>query len=153
MVFAPTGKTQDGLGNGHATAQPGFLTNWRPLEHWQVIVEGEVSCWVPIDASSYGGQMMVYGVGVSYGEKPPDQFWAAPVAECTGWTVLRGKEQVVYSPQTSFSAHAGSDTIINGNLGVRAGFGQMGDVFVGYSRPFTGDVWWKEMWRVELRWR
>jgi hypothetical protein len=151
MVFAPTGKTQDGLGNGHITAQPGVLSNWRPLEHWPVIVEGQAGLWLPIDGSSFGGQMAFYGVGFSYGEKPCDQFWITPVVEFTGWTVLRGQEQVVYSPTNFFTAHAGSDSIVNGNLGVRAGFGERADVYVGYSRPFTGDVWWKELWRVELR--
>jgi len=65
----------------------------------------------------------------------------------------RGREQIVFSPTNAVNATAVNDTIVNGNIGLRAGFGALGDVYAGYSRPLTGDVWYKNMWRIELRWR
>ena len=89
------------------------------------------------------------GVGVSYGEHDKCGLWLTPVVEFVGWTVLGGKEQVSASP-TSIKSAAG-DTIVNGKFGVRAGLGESADIYVGYGRALTGDVWYKDLYRVELR--
>ena len=76
--------------------------------------------------------------------------------EFIGWTCLEGGEFAL--PQGVVHNTAG-ETIVNGKIGVRIGFGQASqpgllsnsDHYVGYSRALTGDVWYKDLWRVEYR--
>ena len=54
---------------------------------------------------------------------------------------------------------ARGDTIVNAKLGVRAGFGDRcdtgwlsrSDLYVGYGRALTGEVWYKDIVRAEFR--
>jgi hypothetical protein len=145
----PTGRSPLGLGPGHPSLQADILTNWRPYD--QFIVEGTFGLWVPINDSIYGGEMLLYGISLSYGEHPPDKFWWAPVLEFDATTSIRGQEQVVFSRTSFLTKPSEGDTIVNCDLGVRAGFGCLGDVYVGYSRALTGEVWHKDLLRVEMR--
>jgi hypothetical protein len=75
------------------------------------------------------------------------------VAEFLGWNVLDGQE-LVHPP--GVAVDAAGDTIINGKLGVRFGFGARNggprpDLYVGYGRALTGEVWYKDIIRLELR--
>jgi hypothetical protein len=149
IVTAPTGRAPLGLGTGHPNLQANILTNWRPYD--QFIVEGSFGVWVGIDDSIYGGEMLIYGISLSYGDHPPDKFWWAPVLELDATTSIRGQEQVVYSPTSVLIKPSEGDTIVNCDLGVRAGYGCIGDVYVGYSRALTGEVWYKNLLRVEMR--
>jgi hypothetical protein len=151
QASAPTGKAPKGLGPGHPSLQANVLTNWQPID--RLIVEGSYGLWMPVDDTRYGSEILLFGLAVSYGDRPPDAFWWAPVLEFTGWNIIRGREQVVYSPTNFFIQSAGRTVIANGNIGVRAGFGCVGDIYVGYSRALTGEVWYKDLWRIELRWR
>ena len=36
--------------------------------------------------------------------------------------------------------------------GVRVGLGERVGVYGGYGRALTGDTWYKDIWRLELRW-
>jgi len=62
------------------------------------------------------------------------------------WSVLGGKE----SAGTTIISAAG-DTIVNFKVGVRFGLGDRADIYTGYGRPLTGDVWYKDIFRVEFR--
>lgn len=149
-VYFPTGDASKGLGTGHAGAEPGLLFLYQDSPKWRV--EGEVQALVPINDQRYGGEVICYGAAFSYGERDPDGLWLTPVVEGQGWSVVRGRETVFLTSKTSRIITARGDAIVNGNLGVRAGWGYLGDVYVGYSRPLTGDVLYKDMFRVELRW-
>jgi hypothetical protein len=151
LASIPTGTPQQGLGTGYASIEPDLLFNWRATDEF--IVEGMVGVWLPIDDSTYGSEIMRYGLGFSYVEQPFDDFWIAPVIEGTGWTAIRGHQQIVFSPTKAVKTSTVANTIVNVDLGVRAGLGDFADVYAGYSRPFTGDVWYKDLWRIELRWR
>ena len=56
---------------------------------------------------------------------------------------------------------AAGDTIVNAKIGVRLGFGPLvgpanlsrSDLYIGYGRALTGDVWYKDILRVEYAWR
>jgi hypothetical protein len=151
VTTAPTGQRSTGLGTGHTSLSAAILTNWQPLH--KLILEGSFTVWMPLDDSRYGGEMLMYAIAVSYGDHPPGEFWVAPVFELTGWTAIRGLEQVTYSITDYSLKPAEGDTIVNSNLGVRVGFGLVGDVYAGYSRSLTGERWYKDLWRVEVRWR
>jgi hypothetical protein len=150
VATMPTGTPQEGLGIGNATLEPDLLFNWRPIE--EIIVESMVGVWLPIDDTNFGSEIMRYGLGVSYADFHFDDLWVAPVVEATGWTTIRGHEQAVFSRRKTVKLSTVGDTIVNGDLGVRAGWGHTADIYVGYSRAFTGDVWYKELWRIEMRW-
>ena len=107
--------------------------------------------WVPVGGTAFAGNIVRYGVGASYRFPCTDSLWVAPVAEVVGWTVLDGKEGA--SPVAGVVAvqDASGDTIINAKLGLRTGVGERGSLYVGYGRPLTGEVWYKNTLRVELR--
>ena len=79
----------------------------------------------------------------------------APVIECVGWTVLNGKE----STENGTILDASGDTIVNAKVGVRFGFGEIRepgalspvDFYIGYGRALTGEVWYKDIIRLEMR--
>ena len=149
-TYFPTGDASKGLGTGHASAEPGLLFLYQGSPKWRV--ESEVMVLVPINDEKYGSEVIRYGSAFSYGERNPDGLWVTPVVGGQGWSVVRGRETVFVNPKQSFIRTARGDAIVNGNVGVRAGWGYLGDVYVGYSRALTGDVWYKDMFRVELRW-
>jgi hypothetical protein len=148
-TYIPTGDAARGLGNNHVSLEPALLLNHRLAELW--LVEGELRYWVPIGGTDFAGDLVRYGVGVSYGARRPDDFWVTPVVEFVGWTLLGGKESRVVSPTSSGVKDAAGDTIFNAKIGVRLGWGDRGDVYAGYGRALTGDTWYKDTWRVEFR--
>lgn len=149
-VFAPTAAAHDGLGTAHASIQPGALLNWRPYDLF--LVEGELHLWVPLAAPDFGGDVLRYGVGISYGDRPEGRFWLAPVVECVGWSVLDGRENILTNRNRFQVVQSKGDTIVNLQLGLRAGYGRQGDLYLGYGRALTGEAWYRELLRLELRW-
>ena len=149
-AYIPTGEAGDGLGTGHVTLEPGLLFLWEQSPKWRV--EGEVHTWVPIDDERYGSEIIRYGLATSYGERTPDGLWFTPIVEAQGWYVIRGRETVAPITRNSRVVSSRDDTIVNGSIGLRTGWGTLGDVYVGYSRALTGEVWYKDLFRVELRW-
>jgi hypothetical protein len=150
-TYFPTGDSHRGLGTDHFTLEPAFLANYRYTD-W-LTVESELRYWAPLDGTDFAGDIVRYGVGLTFGKRCPNGFWATPVTELVGWTVLGGKETVVLSPTLAPVESARGDTIINGKVGLRFGYGDRADIYTGYGRALTGDVWYKNTFRVELRWR
>jgi hypothetical protein len=147
-TYAPTGDGDRGLGTEHVSLEPALLVYQRLSD--RLIVEGELRYWVPIDGTDFAGDIIRYGIGFSYGERSRCDLWLTPVAEVVGWTVLDGKASG-RGPGGPFVENAEGDTIVNVKLGVRLGFGDLADVYTGYGRALTGDTWYKEIYRVELR--
>jgi hypothetical protein len=146
-TYIPTGDVHDGLSTGHASIEPGLLY-YRQLSP-KLRLEGEFLYWIPIGGTDFAGDLFQYGVGLSYGPRRQCGWWACPVVEFVGWTVLSGKEQATANPASIISA-AGDD-ILNVKAGLRLGYGERSSVYVGYGRALTGDVWYKDMIRAELR--
>ena len=64
------------------------------------------------------------------------------------------------APSTPMSlVNSAGKTIVNAKMGVRVGFGDLletgwfssSDLYVGYGRALTGDVWYRDILRVEYR--
>ena len=145
-TYIPTGDASLGLGTRHVSLEPALLFNYQPRD-W-LLVEGECRYWQPIGGTDFAGDILRYGVGLALGRRPPDSFWATPVTEFVGWTVLSGKE----SAGTAILSARG-DTIVNVKVGLRFGFGEMTDFYVGYGRALTSTDWYKDIVRVEFRMR
>jgi hypothetical protein len=68
-----------------------------------------------------------------------------------GWTVLNGKTTVVPPDGAAFVEDAAGQTIVNIKFGLRMRFGDRVDLYTGYGHPLTGNRWYENTVRVELR--
>jgi hypothetical protein len=148
-TYAPTGDADRGLGTNHVSLEPALLLLRRLGEAWAL--EGEFRVWVPVGGTDFAGNILRAGVGLSYTIPCGDSWRLAPVLEFVGWTVLDGKETAAPTPFVSAVQSAAGDTIVNVKGGLRVGLGDAGSLYLGYGRPLTGEVWYENTWRVELR--
>jgi hypothetical protein len=144
-TYIPTGAASQGLGTRHVSLEPALLV-FLPLGE-RLTFEGELRYWIPIGGTDFAGDVIRYGVGLSYTVVQSCTWRVAPVAEFVGWTVLGGKE----SAPPGLEQDAAGDTIVNVKLGVRARFQDVGDVYAGYGRVLTGDRWYENILRLEFR--
>jgi hypothetical protein len=101
--------------------------------------------------SDFAGQVLRYGVGLSFLAYESCRFQFAPITEVVGWTVLNGKE---FTPDgAGVVKDAAGDTIVNAKFGTRVLFGDHSDLYLGYGRALTGTVWYKDIIRAEFRYR
>ncbi|MBM3996456.1 MAG: transporter [Planctomycetes bacterium] len=147
-VYQPSARTET-LGTGHWSIEPGLLAAYRFNEN--VHLEGEFRYWIPLTRDDFAGNILRYGLGLSYGQRNPYGLWYAPVVEGVGWTVLSGKTVVASSPDSFVIQEARNQTIFNASLGLRFGYGRNTDMYIGYGRAFTGHTWGRDMVRVEFR--
>jgi hypothetical protein len=148
-TYAPTGDAQKGLGTRHASIEPGFLFYQRLADIMNV--EGELRYWIPAGGTNFAGDVIRYGLGFCFGPQPSDGLWVNPVVEFVGWTVIFGDQSVFYPPQTVLVESADGNTIVNAKVGMRFGYGNRADIYFGYGRALTGDVWYKDIYRMEFR--
>jgi len=155
-IYIPTGDSSVGLGNNHVSLEPGLLYANSLTE--KLVFFAQLEDWIPIGGTDFEGNIINYGLGVSYTVLDNGRFRVSPVLEFLGWTVLGGKE---FTFPTAAIVSAAGDTIVNGKFGVRFGFGsdwnnnllKNSDLYIGYGRALTGDVWYKDIIRVEYELR
>jgi hypothetical protein len=145
-VIAPSGQSDRGLGNNHTTIEPAILA-YRRLSD-RLVLEAELRDWIPAGGTNYAGNVLRYGIGLGYDVVNDDDLRITPVAELVGWTVLSGRYSTLEAMPTR---DASGDTIVNAKLGVRASLNQCNSLYVGYGRALTGEVWYKDIIRVEYR--
>jgi hypothetical protein len=148
-TYIPTGEARRGLGNDHVSLEPAFLL-YKSLAD-RLGLEGEFRTWVPIDGTSFAGELLRYGLGLHYDVWKTDNSTVSPVAEFVGWTVLSGKESAVTPSGALLIKDAAGDTIVNVKLGLRWKVNELGDFYAGYGRSLTGDRWYANTWRMEFR--
>jgi hypothetical protein len=148
-AYAPTGEADRGLGTRHVSLEPGLLV-FVPLFD-QARMEGELRYWVPIGGTDFAGDVIRYGVGVNCDVFSNCTLRVTPVAELVGWTVLAGKEASVAPSGGAVVQSAAGDTIVNAKLGVRVGLYDRVDFYGGWGRPLTGDRWYENIFRLEMR--
>jgi hypothetical protein len=156
QVTVPTGDTFRGLGNGVTWLEPGILYQEQLTDRWQLF--GQFKDIIPLTRpSDFTGNILNYGLGSSYMIARGCWGYVAPVGEVVGWTVLSGRQ---LDPDLGAAVSAAGDTIVNGKIGVRIGFGSVrpgaayptrSDLYIGYGRALTGEVWYKNMFRIEYR--
>jgi hypothetical protein len=151
-IFAPTGRTEAGLGNGHATLEPALLL-WQSLgDGWAL--ESEIRDWIPLGGTNYAGNVLRYGLGLSYEMYRNDYGSITPVAEIIGWSVLRGKESRFVNLLPTFQETFESrGTIFEAAFGVRGQITGNCDWYLGYARTLsTAKAWFDDNLRLEVRW-
>lgn len=147
-TYVPTGDGRLGLGTRHVSLEPAVLV-WKPLTE-DLLLEGEFRVWLPVEGTSFSGQVLRYGLGLSYNLGDED-LWVAPVAEVVGWTVLGGKVSDVQPLGSAVVLSANGDTIVNVKLGLRVGMTPRSGFYAGYGRVLSGDRWYQDTFRVEFR--
>lgn len=145
-VYTASGDGSKGLGTNHVSVEPGMLLYQGIGDRARV--EGEVRYWIPIGGSDFEGQVVRYGIGTSYDVVKTCKWSLAPVLEVVGWTVLNGKES---DATTGGVYEAGGDTIVNAKAGLRWSTKHF-SLYGGYGRALTGEVWYKEIYRLEAKW-
>ncbi len=168
VTCTPTADGLRGLGTHNWNIEPAFLYFRRLSE--RLTLEAELHDFIPVVAyDDFAGNVLRYGVGVGYTAYERPMVRVTPVVEMVGWSVLSGKEDTGSGPVS-----AAGDTIVNAKFGVRIRFGETpppdgdeetdggvgglnrmprSDVYIGYGRALTGDVWYKNILRVEYRLR
>jgi hypothetical protein len=146
-VTQPTASSST-LGTGHWSLEPGLLAAYQISSSW--LLEGQFTYWTPLGGSDFSGDLLHYGVGLSYGTRKPG-FWFAPVVEGVGWSILSGKSMLATSDDSYIIQNTRGETIVNAYLGLRFGFGQSLDFYLGYGRSLTGDFWNRDTYRFEVR--
>jgi hypothetical protein len=159
-TYTPSGEPTKGLGTNNWWLEPALLGE-RQLGK-RVALLGELRDSIPIDRTDdFAGNVIRYGVGVSFLAYCGERVRVSPIIETVGWTVLSGKEFSLDLPGDGIKSAAG-DTIVNLKLGARFNFGDTSngggflshsDLYVGYGRALTGTVWYKDIVRVEYRLR
>jgi hypothetical protein len=153
-TYIPTGADHRGLGTDHVSLEPALLY-WQEVSK-QLYMEAELRDWIPVGGTDFAGNVIRYGVGLSYfvlgepqlpGQHVESAWSVAPTLEFVGWTVLSGKES---APDIGVKDAAG-DTIVNAKMGFRLGYGDNHSLAVSYGRALTGTVWYKDIIRVEYR--
>jgi len=154
-AIAPTGSASEGLGTKNWWVEPGIL--WLRQVGPKLQLFGEVRDQIPVaKQSDFTGNVLRYGVGSAFTVYQGDRLSVTPVAEAVGWTVLSGRE----SDFLGNVSGARGDTIVNAKFGIRFGFGggcgcgsapTGSDLYIGYGRALTGEVWYKDLVRIEYR--
>src|SRR5262249_8243076 len=145
-VFIPTGDASHGLGTNHVSLEPALLLYQQLTD--RLWLSAEFRDWIPMGGTDFEGNVLRYGVGLSYDVYRAGNLRVAPVGEFVGWTVLGGKE---FDALQNRIFDAAGDTIFNLKIGSRVWGRANNDGYVGYGRALTGDVWYKNIFRVEYR--
>jgi hypothetical protein len=148
-TYIPTGNVKEGLGTGHVSLEPALLTNYRLSDFFAL--ESELRYWIPVGGTDFAGDVVRYGVGLSFAPREHDDFWVSPVVEVVGWTVLGGKLANVSSPTVFNIENASGTTIVNVKVGLRFNYAEFGDVYIGYGHAVTDTAWYRDTFRLELR--
>ncbi len=165
-TYVPTGDADRGLGTGHPSVEPGLLVFQRLTD--RLYFSGEFLDWIPIRGSNYAGNILTYGMGLTYNIVLTDTFRVAPVNEFVGWTILSGKKSNPGDPASAAGMAAGAgtasavgDTIVNYKIGLRFGLGDYSragggsglndrhSIYIGYGTNLTGDHWYRDIFRLE----
>jgi hypothetical protein len=148
-TWIPTGDGDRGLGTNHVSLEPGILLYTSLTD--RLSLEGEFRTWIPIGGTDFAGEILRYGLGLHYDVVRSCDVRVTPVAEVVGWTVLDGRAGARGPTGVPFVEDASGDTIVNAKLGLRFGLQDLGDIYAGYGRALTGDRWYENTFRIELR--
>ncbi len=148
-VFAPSGDFHRGLGNSHVSLEPALLI-YKPLEAgW--VAEAELRDWIPVGGGEFAGNIISYGIGLHYDQWYWGKWNVVPISEFIGWTALGGQVTAVDSSGVAAISEAAGNSIFNIKAGMRMKYSSNWDVYMGYGTPVTGDAWYRDTFRVELR--
>jgi hypothetical protein len=148
-TYIPSGDADRGLGTNHVSLEPALLY-YQALNE-RTGIEAELRYWVPVGGTDFAGQVIRYGAGVHYDVVRECGWRLGPVVEVVGWTMLDGKESALQPSGQVEVRDAAGQTVVNTKVGLRLGLGDRVDVYAGWGRPVTGDRWYENTYRFEMR--
>jgi hypothetical protein len=151
-AYAPSGNARKGLGTDHWSIEPGLLYYGRLSE--RAALAGELRYFRPINGSSgvegfsgdFAGDVIRYGVGLSYDLDSALAVKVSPIIELVGWRVLNG----LMSDENGNTQSARAD-IVNLKLGARFRFSNQDSVYFGVGHALTNQAWYEDIARIEYR--
>jgi Putative MetA-pathway of phenol degradation len=149
-TYLPTGAGSRGLGTHHVSLEPavlGFVWLTEDLG-----VAAELRYWHPLGGTDFAGDVVRYGLGVRYDVWRSADWRLAPTVEVVGWSVLNGQESRLTPDGRVVVLDSGGTNVVNLKVGARLDLGDQAGLFVGYGRALTGERWYRDVVRVELRW-
>jgi hypothetical protein len=146
-VSLPTGDSDRGLGTHNTNIEPGLLL-FAPVDD-RLALLGELRYWIPVDGTDFAGPVLRYGIGTQYTLYESASTKIVPIVELVGWTAFDGL--TITPPPTSLTEDADGDTIVNLKAGARIGLGENMDLYGGYGHSLTGDRWYRDVIRFEIR--
>lgn len=151
-LYVPTADASRGLGTDHYSLEPGFLF-YQSLAP-RLTGFAELKDWIAMGGSDgFAGNVLRYGLGTSYLVMQDGQHRnVSAVTEFVGWTVLHGGSAITTPGPVTRFVDATGDTIVNAKVGLRTRLSENYDLYAGYGRAITGDTWYSDMLRLELRW-
>lgn len=149
-TFAPTGSSTKGLGTGHVALEPALL-GYRQLD-CRLGLAGELRCWIPIGGGDFQGVVLRYGLGLRYDLWSYGRVRIAPTLEAIGWTVLSGDQSQLAPDGSVLQQSAAGVSVVNLKAGARVDIGERFGAYMGYGRAITGEQWYANVLRVEVRW-
>ena len=75
----PNRRPQHGLSRHFFAVEPSLLAE-APCSDW-VVLNGQVSYFLPLDGTDFAGEFVRYGVGLTFGNHKDKKWWITPVAE------------------------------------------------------------------------
>jgi hypothetical protein len=149
-TYVPTGDAGRGLGTRHVSLEPGLLGFGKLTD--RLGLAGELRYWIPVGGTDFAGSVLRYGLGTRYDlwERAPVRF--APTVEFIGWTVLAGQQSRLAPVGTSVPQSAAGVTVVNVKVGARVDVGDRLGFYAGYGRAMTGEEWYADIFRIEMRW-
>jgi hypothetical protein len=148
-TYAPSGDPHTGLGNGHVSLEPALLC-FIPLGD-RAALDGELRYWLPLGETGFASQVVRYGIGLECRIWDGDSFRVTTVLETVGWTFFGGKDAFALPDGVAAVNSATWQTIVNIKPGLRIGVGAHFDVYGGYAVPVTGDKFYEQGVRFEVR--
>jgi hypothetical protein len=146
----PTGDNSRGLGTGHVSLEPGLLGFWKLTD--RLGIASEFRYWIPVGGTDFAGGVLRYGLGFRYTVWNSERVAVTPTAEFIGWTVLGGKQSRVEPNDSIVVQSAAGATIVNAKVGARVDFGERLGTYIGLGHALTGETWYQNELRVEVRW-
>jgi hypothetical protein len=149
-TYVPTGDTGRGLGTGHVSLEPGLL-GFRKLTD-RLGLAGELRYWIPVGGTDFAGSVLRYGVGTRYDLWERGSIRVSPTLEFIGWTALAGQQSQLAPDGSVVPQSAAGVTVVNVKVGARVDVSDRLGFYAGYGRAVTGEQWYSDVLRIEMRW-
>jgi hypothetical protein len=149
-TYLPTGAASRGLGTHHVSVEPGILGFVWLTE--QLGLASEVRYWQPVGGTDFAGSVLRYGLGLRYDLIDGPGWQLAPTLEAIGWSVLNGQESRLLPTGRVTTLDSTGTTVVNLKVGARLDVGERFGLYAGYGRAVTGERWYRDVFRIEVRW-
>ncbi len=146
-TYLPTGNPLNGLGTGHVSLEPSFLTSLKLSP--STYLQGQLAEWIPIAGDpSYSGSIMHYHVSLNQvlARITPDSPLIGTM-EFNGWSFQGG----LYTDPVHGPTRSTGSAYYSAGPGLRLVICNDYDIGLGTAYALTSGRWAEQFYRIELR--